>query len=84
MRAYAKLGYPLKIVGLGGELERLRAVAAPNIEFLGWLPTADVVKITTDGSTTTRIRAMDKVQADGNQRALAVDRASSSDDYWVE
>ena len=36
--AYSQFGYPLKVVGTGGEYERLRAVAAPNVEFLGWQP----------------------------------------------
>ena len=36
VRAYAKLGFPLKIVGAGTETEALRAVAGPNTEFLGW------------------------------------------------
>lgn len=35
--AYTQLGHPLKIVGTGSELGRLRSVAGPNIEFLGWL-----------------------------------------------
>ena len=77
-------GNNFDLMGVGNPSAFLRHFGATFKEFLGWLPTADVVKITTDGSTTTRIRAMDKVQADGNQRALAVDRASSSDDYWVE
>ncbi len=33
---YTRLGYPLKIVGVGSEMPRLRALAGPNIEFLGW------------------------------------------------
>lgn len=37
VRAYARLGTPLKIVGIGGELARLRTRATPNVEFLGWL-----------------------------------------------
>lgn len=36
VRAYAKLGFPLKIVGTGTETEALRAVAGPRTEFLGW------------------------------------------------
>ena len=36
--AYNRLGRPLKIVGVGTELPRLRALAGPNIEFLGWQP----------------------------------------------
>ena len=33
---YKRLGYPLKIVGVGTELDRLRALAGPHTEFLGW------------------------------------------------
>lgn len=36
VKAYSRSGTRLKIVGTGGELEKLRAIAAPNIEFLGW------------------------------------------------
>jgi glycosyltransferase involved in cell wall biosynthesis len=36
--AYTRLGYPLKVVGVGTELNRLRAMAGPNIEFLEWQP----------------------------------------------
>ena len=34
--AYARLGYPLKVVGVGGEAARLARHAPPNVEFLGW------------------------------------------------
>jgi len=34
--AYTRTGAPLKIVGIGTELDRLRRAAGPNIEFLGW------------------------------------------------
>ena len=34
--AYTKTGFPLKIVGTGTESARLRAMAGPNIEWLGW------------------------------------------------
>lgn len=37
VEAFGKLGYPLKIIGSGQELSRLKKIAAPNIEFLGWL-----------------------------------------------
>jgi autotransporter-associated beta strand protein len=77
-------GNEFDMMGVGSASAFLRHFGATFKEFLGWLPTADVLKITTDGSTTTRIRAEDKVQTDGNRRALAVDRAGSSDDYWVE
>lgn len=34
--AYRRLGFPLVVVGTGTEFRRLRAMAAPNIRFLGW------------------------------------------------
>lgn len=34
----AELGRPLKIVGVGPELERVRAAAGPTVELLGWQP----------------------------------------------
>ncbi len=36
VRAYNRLGFPLRIVGIGGEAGRLRALAGPNVELLGW------------------------------------------------
>ncbi len=51
--------------------------------YLDWIVDTDVVKITTDGTTTTRIRAFDKSAATG-AKALAVDRTGTSNDYWVE
>lgn len=36
VRAYARTGHPLKIVGSGTETAALRAASKPNIEFLGW------------------------------------------------
>jgi len=36
VRAYSQSGYPLKIVGVGGELPRLRSIAGPNVEFAEW------------------------------------------------
>jgi autotransporter-associated beta strand protein len=77
-------GNEFDMMGVGSSSAFLRHFGATFKEFLGWLPNTDVLKITADGSTTTRIRAEDKVQTDGNRRALAVDRAGSSDDYWVE
>lgn len=38
VRAFNKLGLPLKIIGSGEEEGRLRKMAKPNIEFLGALP----------------------------------------------
>lgn len=36
VRAYAAVGFPLKIIGTGTEFEKLRAIAPVNVEFLGW------------------------------------------------
>jgi len=36
VKSYNELGFPLKVVGVGGELDRLRAMAGANIEFLEW------------------------------------------------
>ena len=51
--------------------------------YLDWMVDADVVKITTNSSTTTRIRAFDKSAAAGD-KAIAVDRTGTSNDYWIE
>ena len=45
VRAYARLGYPLKIVGIGGELDHLRTLAGPKTEFLGWLPDTEALEL---------------------------------------
>lgn len=42
VRAYAKLGFPLKVVGAGTETDALRAVAGPRTEFLGWRSNEDI------------------------------------------
>lgn len=44
IRAFNKLGLPLKIVGTGSQKNRLKAMAGPNIEFLGNLTDAELVK----------------------------------------
>lgn len=36
VEAFNKLGLPLKIIGSGQDEKKLRAMANPNIEFLGW------------------------------------------------
>ncbi len=36
VRAYAKLGFQLKVVGTGTDTRALRALAGPRTEFLGW------------------------------------------------
>lgn len=38
IRAYARSGFPLRIVGTGVEFGALRRLATPNIVFLGWQP----------------------------------------------
>lgn len=35
VEAFSKLGIPLKVVGTGSELQRLKDMARPNVEFLG-------------------------------------------------
>lgn len=42
VRAYSRLGYPLKVVGTGTEFDSLRALASDNVEFLGWRSDEDV------------------------------------------
>ena len=77
-------GNNFDMMGVGSGPHERRHFSASVKEYLDWIPTIDVVKITNNGSTTTRIRAMDKAQADGNKRALVVERPGSSDDYWIE
>jgi glycosyltransferase involved in cell wall biosynthesis len=36
IEAFNHLGYPLRIIGSGPEEKRLRAIAKPNVEFMGW------------------------------------------------
>jgi glycosyltransferase involved in cell wall biosynthesis len=36
VRAYTRMGWNLKVVGVGSELAKLRQLAGPTIEFLGW------------------------------------------------
>lgn len=45
VRAYDRLGFPLKIVGIGSDLQKLRALAGPNVEFLQWQPDAAVLEL---------------------------------------
>jgi glycosyltransferase involved in cell wall biosynthesis len=42
IRSAMRLGVRLKIVGAGPDLERLRALAGPTVEFLGSLPPAEL------------------------------------------
>lgn len=44
IRAFNKLGLPLKIIGRGPEMKRLAKLAGPNIEFLGRVPDEDLPK----------------------------------------
>jgi glycosyltransferase involved in cell wall biosynthesis len=44
VQAFNELGWPLHIVGSGVELSRLRAVARPNIKFLGQLDDAALAR----------------------------------------
>ena len=77
-------GNVFDMMGVGSSPHSSRHFGASLKEYLDWMPVSDVVKITINGTATTRIRAMDKVQADGNKRALVVDRPGSSSDYWIE
>ena len=43
IRAFNKLGFPLKIIGTGSEERRLRTIANTNIEFLGYLTQNELV-----------------------------------------
>lgn len=43
--AYSRTGFPLKIVGTGTEAARLRTMAAPNIEFLGWRSDEEILSL---------------------------------------
>ena len=43
--AFTELGLPLKIVGTGGELPRLRSLAGPTVEFLGHVPDDELIRL---------------------------------------
>ena len=45
VRAYNRLGYPLKIAGTGGEYRRLKMLAAPHIDLLGWKTDQEIVDL---------------------------------------
>ena len=69
---------------MGGASSSMDAhFGARQKNYLDWLVDADVVKITTNGTTTTRIRAFDRSVATGD-KAIAVDRTGTSNDYWIE
>lgn len=38
VQTYTQSGYPLKVVGAGTEMAKLKSLAGPNVEFLGWAP----------------------------------------------
>ena len=42
VQAATRLGLPLKIGGKGRDLERLQSLAGPSVEFLGYVPDADL------------------------------------------
>ncbi|MEQ1851866.1 MAG: LamG-like jellyroll fold domain-containing protein, partial [Chthoniobacteraceae bacterium] len=69
---------------MGGASSSMDAhFGARQKNYLDWLVDADVVKITTDSTTTTRIRAFDRSAALGD-KAIAVDRTGTGNDYWIE
>jgi len=43
--AFNELGYRLKVVGTGQDEKRLKGLAGPNIEFLGWQPSDSLVDL---------------------------------------
>lgn len=43
--AYNRLGFPLKVVGVGGELKKLRSMARTNIEFLQWQANENILEL---------------------------------------
>ena len=45
VRAASQLGLPLKVGGSGRDLERLRSMAGPTVEFLGRVPDADLPQL---------------------------------------
>lgn len=45
VRAFTKLGLPLKVVGTGRQMKQLQEMAGPNIEFLGRVSDAELPKL---------------------------------------
>ncbi len=45
IQVYSRSGYPLRIVGVGSEMARLKAMAGPNVEFTGWKTDADLLAL---------------------------------------
>ncbi len=69
---------------MGGASSSMDAhFGARQKNYLDWLVDADVVKITANGTTTTRIRACDRSVATSD-KAIAVDRTGTAFDYWIE
>lgn len=48
IEACTRLGQPLKIAGVGREQARLRAIAGPSVEFLGWVDEAELPRLYRD------------------------------------
>lgn len=45
VKAYSRLGYPLKVVGVGSGARRLAKGAADNVEFLGWRSDEEILEL---------------------------------------
>ena len=45
IQAFNRLGFPLKVVGGGQEERRLKSMAGPSIEFLGWVSDKELVSL---------------------------------------
>ena len=58
VRAFTELGLPLKVVGTGRDMEAIKRLAGPNVEFMGHLPDAEVRRLMS------RCRAFIQVGAD--------------------
>ncbi|MCX6857321.1 MAG: hypothetical protein NTV80_20725, partial [Verrucomicrobia bacterium] len=69
---------------MGGASSSMDAhFGARQKNYLDWIADTDVLRITADGGTTTRMRAFDRSVATGT-KAIMVDRAGTTDDYWLE
>jgi len=44
IEAFNRLGFPLKVIGTGRELERLKSIAGTNIELTGFVPEEDLAE----------------------------------------
>ncbi len=45
VETYSRRGWPLKIVGVGGSMDRLKRQSGPGIEWLGWRTDAEIVEL---------------------------------------